>query len=305
MAVSGREASDASTGRFRRGSGGGTCGRGGWTPHGKPSRWRGTRRQPARVSPGRSGWRRGPQYRGSRVTPVEERDLSSRAAHDGGRDVGTGVSLSASERVQRLQTALHAKAKEIRVSVMPQRSRCRRAAERPARSCARNRRPLRRRAGQSQVLVDHGDLLAPPELGRSSGEVLLAPSRLAVVRLGQRWIAARTRRRRATGEWVGPCRHSSFVLRFRFGTRRLHDPSLHHVEHGDAPLVLQRLPQGRGRARGLQEAAGGGRHAPSRRSARRRSRRSALAGGWHPETPTGIGAGVAGTSASGPPDVGP
>ena len=31
---------------------------------------------------------------------------------DGGRDVGTGVSLSASERVQRLQTALHAKAKE-------------------------------------------------------------------------------------------------------------------------------------------------------------------------------------------------
>ena len=44
--------------------------------------------------------------------PVEGRGLSSRAAHDGGRDVGTGVSLSASERVQRLQTALHAKAKE-------------------------------------------------------------------------------------------------------------------------------------------------------------------------------------------------
>lgn len=44
--------------------------------------------------------------------PVEGRGLSSRAAHDGGRDVRTGERLSASERVQRLQTALHAKAKE-------------------------------------------------------------------------------------------------------------------------------------------------------------------------------------------------
>ena len=69
-------------------------------------------RQPARARSDRAGWRRGPQYRGSRVTPVEGRGLGSRAAHDGGRDVGTGVSLSASERVQGLQTALHAKAKE-------------------------------------------------------------------------------------------------------------------------------------------------------------------------------------------------
>ena len=44
--------------------------------------------------------------------PVEGSGLSSRAAHDGGRDVRTGERLSASERVQRLQTALHAKAKE-------------------------------------------------------------------------------------------------------------------------------------------------------------------------------------------------
>ena len=44
--------------------------------------------------------------------PVEGRGLGSRAAHDGGRDVGTGESLTTSERVQRLQTALHAKAKE-------------------------------------------------------------------------------------------------------------------------------------------------------------------------------------------------
>ena len=44
--------------------------------------------------------------------PVEGRGLGSRAAHDGGRDVGTGENLTASERVQRLQTVLHAKAKE-------------------------------------------------------------------------------------------------------------------------------------------------------------------------------------------------
>ena len=43
---------------------------------------------------------------------AEGRGLGSRAAQDGGRDVGTGESLTASERVQRLQTALHAKAKE-------------------------------------------------------------------------------------------------------------------------------------------------------------------------------------------------
>ena len=35
-AGSGREASDTSTDRFRRGNGGGTCGRGEWTQHGKP-----------------------------------------------------------------------------------------------------------------------------------------------------------------------------------------------------------------------------------------------------------------------------
>ena len=43
---------------------------------------------------------------------MEGRGLGSRAAHDGGRDVGTGENLTASEKVQRLQTALHAKAKE-------------------------------------------------------------------------------------------------------------------------------------------------------------------------------------------------
>jgi hypothetical protein len=33
-------------------------------------------RQLVRARPGRVGWRRGPQYRGSRVTPVEGRGLS-------------------------------------------------------------------------------------------------------------------------------------------------------------------------------------------------------------------------------------
>ena len=47
-AASGREASDASTDRFRRGNGGGTCGRGDWSQHGKPCRWRGTRQRTAR-----------------------------------------------------------------------------------------------------------------------------------------------------------------------------------------------------------------------------------------------------------------
>ena len=37
-----------------------------------------TNRTPARDRSGALGWRRGSQYRGSRVTPVEGRDLSSR-----------------------------------------------------------------------------------------------------------------------------------------------------------------------------------------------------------------------------------
>ena len=42
---------------------------------------------------------------------VEGRGLSSRAALEGEQEMGTGESLSAPERVQRLRTALHAKAK--------------------------------------------------------------------------------------------------------------------------------------------------------------------------------------------------
>ena len=94
--------------------GGGMYGRGDWTQHGKPCRWRGTRQPTAREGQvGPAGWRRGPQYQGSRVMPMEGRDLSSRAAHDGGRDMRTGESLTASERVQRLQTALHARRHDL------------------------------------------------------------------------------------------------------------------------------------------------------------------------------------------------
>ena len=43
--------------------------------------------------------------------PEERRGLSSGAALEGGQDMGTGESLSAPQSVQRLQRALHAKAK--------------------------------------------------------------------------------------------------------------------------------------------------------------------------------------------------
>ena len=77
----GREASDAGTDRFRRGSGDGTHGRGEWTQHGKPWRWRGTRQPtaregqvgPCRVAerpvvpgkPGNAGGGKGPQFESS------------------------------------------------------------------------------------------------------------------------------------------------------------------------------------------------------------------------------------------------
>ncbi len=42
-------------------------------------------RQPARDRPGRGGWRRGSHERGSRVTPVEQRSLSSRTMTQEGK----------------------------------------------------------------------------------------------------------------------------------------------------------------------------------------------------------------------------
>ena len=67
--------------RFRRGNGGGTHGRGGWTQHGKPRRWRGTRQPTTRegwvgpfgvaerpvvpVKPGNAGGGKGPWFESS------------------------------------------------------------------------------------------------------------------------------------------------------------------------------------------------------------------------------------------------
>ena len=59
---------------------------------------------------GALGWRRGSEYRGNRVTPVEGRDLSSRQTQQVVRDLEIG-NLSTPKAVQKLQTALHAKAK--------------------------------------------------------------------------------------------------------------------------------------------------------------------------------------------------
>ena len=80
--------------------------KGDWSQHEKPCRLSGTRQPTAREGQvGPAGWRRGRQYQGSRVMPVKERDLSSRAGHDVGRDMRTGESLTASDGVQSLQRA--------------------------------------------------------------------------------------------------------------------------------------------------------------------------------------------------------
>ena len=47
-----------------------------------------TNRKPVRDRLGALGWRRGSQYRGSRVTPVEGRDLSSRQMQYVVKDLG-------------------------------------------------------------------------------------------------------------------------------------------------------------------------------------------------------------------------
>src|SRR6478672_7533390 len=53
-----------------------------------------TNRTPARDRPGALGWRRGSQYRGSRVTPVEGRDLSSRLTQQVVRDLEIGQPIN-------------------------------------------------------------------------------------------------------------------------------------------------------------------------------------------------------------------
>ena len=53
-----------------------------------------TNRMPARDRPGALGWRRGSQYRGSRVIPVEGRDLSSRLTQQVVRDLEIGQPIN-------------------------------------------------------------------------------------------------------------------------------------------------------------------------------------------------------------------
>ena len=74
----------------RRGMGGGMPAHGDPTQHGKPRRWGRVTpdRQPARARSGRSRWRRGPYERGTRVTPGEQRGLSSRSTSQGARQPG-------------------------------------------------------------------------------------------------------------------------------------------------------------------------------------------------------------------------
>src|SRR6476620_11737997 len=62
---------------------------------GGPKAWSAmTNRTPARDRPGALGWRRGSQYRGSRVTPVEGRDLSSRQTQQVVRDLEIGQPIN-------------------------------------------------------------------------------------------------------------------------------------------------------------------------------------------------------------------
>src|SRR6266478_2955659 len=62
---------------------------------GSPKAWSAmTNRTPARDRSGALGWRRGSQYRGSRVTPVEGRDLSSRQTQQVVRDLEIGQPIN-------------------------------------------------------------------------------------------------------------------------------------------------------------------------------------------------------------------
>src|SRR5713226_993686 len=53
-----------------------------------------TNRKPVRDRPGALGWRRGSEYRGSRVTPVEGRDLSSRQTQYVVKDLEIGQPIN-------------------------------------------------------------------------------------------------------------------------------------------------------------------------------------------------------------------
>src|SRR5215470_13421542 len=65
---------------------------------GNPKAWSAmTNRTPARDRPGALGWRRGSQYRGSRVMPGEGRGLSSRRTQHVVRDLEIGQPINSEE----------------------------------------------------------------------------------------------------------------------------------------------------------------------------------------------------------------
>src|SRR5438045_5728606 len=71
------------------------CTQGKRTQHGKPQGEVSDDQPNAREGQvGRHGWRRGSQYRGSRVTPVEGRDLSSRQTQQVVRDLEIGQPIN-------------------------------------------------------------------------------------------------------------------------------------------------------------------------------------------------------------------
>src|ERR1035441_258602 len=69
-------------------------------------------RQLVRIRPGRLGWGRGPEYRGSRLIPGEGRGLSWKSTQEVTKAEGLAMSLTTPESVQKLQAALHDKAKK-------------------------------------------------------------------------------------------------------------------------------------------------------------------------------------------------
>src|SRR6266496_4725387 len=83
---------------LRRGSGDSMYTRKAYATREAPRRGSGmTNRTPARDRPGALGWRRGSLYRGSRVMPVEGRDLSSRRTQYVVRDLEIGEPINSEE----------------------------------------------------------------------------------------------------------------------------------------------------------------------------------------------------------------
>ena len=126
-------------------------GRGDWSQHGKPCP---VARHAPTGSPrgsglGRAGWRRGPYYRGGRVTPVEGRGLRWKGWRKGSRLTGVADKAYHPGDEQQFRTSAHAQAKgttkavaAVRAStgLMAHRSSRRRGCEPGA--TARETRPL-------------------------------------------------------------------------------------------------------------------------------------------------------------------